>query len=178
MQGALTTKFDKYHRRYIAFNFKGKGNAQLLFQNAGKSKSFRVILSFSVQITPSPATEYKNSSWVCGWDRKIRPEDHRLASRGLPSDDKRWSWDRKIRPEDHRLASRGLPSDDKRWLWDRKIPPEDHRLASRGLPSDDKRWLWDRKIPPEDHRLASRGLPSDDKRWSRGTDFSIPSSHE
>ena len=26
-----------------------------------------------------------------GWDRKIRPEDHRLASLGLPSDDKRLS---------------------------------------------------------------------------------------
>ena len=26
-----------------------------------------------------------------GWDRKICPEDHRLASRGLLSDDKRWS---------------------------------------------------------------------------------------
>ena len=24
-----------------------------------------------------------------GWNRKIRPEDHRLASRGLPSDGKR-----------------------------------------------------------------------------------------
>ena len=24
--------------------------------------------------------------------KKIRSEDHRLASRGLPSDDKRWSW--------------------------------------------------------------------------------------
>ena len=34
---------------------------------------------------------YKNPSWVWGWDRKIRPEDQRLASRGLPSDDKRWS---------------------------------------------------------------------------------------
>ena len=25
------------------------------------------------------------------WDRQIRPEDHQFASRGLPSDDKRWS---------------------------------------------------------------------------------------
>ena len=39
-------------------------------------------------------------------------------------------------------------------------------------------WGWDRKIRPKDHRLASRGLPNDDNRWSRGTDFSIPSSHE
>ena len=31
--------------------------------------------------------EYKNPSWVWGWDRKICPEDHRLASQGLPSDD-------------------------------------------------------------------------------------------
>ena len=30
--------------------------------------------------------DYKNPTWVWGWDRKIRPEDHR----GLPSDDKRW----------------------------------------------------------------------------------------
>ena len=34
--------------------------------------------------------EYKNLSWAWGWDRKFRPEDHRLASRGLPSDVKRW----------------------------------------------------------------------------------------
>ena len=34
---------------------------------------------------------YKDPSWVWGWDRKIRPEDHRLASRGLPSDDNQWS---------------------------------------------------------------------------------------
>ena len=31
--------------------------------------------------------EYKNLSGVLGWDRKICPEVHRLASRGLPSDD-------------------------------------------------------------------------------------------
>ena len=62
---------------------------------------------------------YKNISGVWGRDRQIRPEDHRLASRGLPSDDKGTDfcedWDRNIRPEDHRLASRGLTSDDKRW---------------------------------------------------------------
>ena len=34
---------------------------------------------------------YKNRSWMWGWDKGICPEDHRLASRGLPSDDKRWS---------------------------------------------------------------------------------------
>ena len=34
---------------------------------------------------------YKNPSQVWGWDRKIRPEDHPLASEDLPSDDKRWS---------------------------------------------------------------------------------------
>ena len=39
-------------------------------------------------------------------------------------------------------------------------------------------WGWDRKICPEDHRMASRGLPSDGNWWSRGTDFSIPTSHE
>ena len=27
----------------------------------------------------------------CGSDRKIRPKDHRFASRGMPSDDKCWS---------------------------------------------------------------------------------------
>ena len=35
--------------------------------------------------------ECKHLSWVWGWDRKIHPEDHRLASQGLPSDDKQWS---------------------------------------------------------------------------------------
>ena len=35
--------------------------------------------------------EYKNLSWVWGQDRKIRPDDRHLASRGLPSDDKWWS---------------------------------------------------------------------------------------
>ena len=35
--------------------------------------------------------DYKNPSWVWGWDRKIRPEDHRLASRRLPRDDNRWA---------------------------------------------------------------------------------------
>ena len=35
---------------------------------------------------------FKNPSWVWGRDRIICPEDHRLASQGLPSDDKRWSW--------------------------------------------------------------------------------------
>ena len=34
---------------------------------------------------------YKNLSWVWGYDRKIRPENRRLAPRGVPSDDKRWS---------------------------------------------------------------------------------------
>ena len=53
-----------------------------------------------------------------GRDRKIRPEDHRLASRGLPS------------PDDHRLASRGLPSDDNWLLWG----------SSLGKPRDAKRW--------------------------------------
>ena len=37
--------------------------------------------------------DYKNLSWVWGWDRKICPEDHCLASRGLPSDDKQWWWE-------------------------------------------------------------------------------------
>ena len=46
-----------------------------------------------------------NLSWVWRWDRIIRPENRRLASRG---------WDRTIRPEDYLLASRGLPSDEKR----------------------------------------------------------------
>ena len=32
---------------------------------------------------------YKNPSWVWGQDRRIRLEDHRLAPRSLPSDDKR-----------------------------------------------------------------------------------------
>ena len=34
--------------------------------------------------------EYKNLWWVWGLDRKICPEDRHLASRGLPSYDKRW----------------------------------------------------------------------------------------
>ena len=34
---------------------------------------------------------YNNLSWVWGQYRKICPEGRRLASRGLPSDDKRWS---------------------------------------------------------------------------------------
>ena len=33
----------------------------------------------------------KNPSWVWQYDLKIHPEDHRMASRGLPTDDKRWS---------------------------------------------------------------------------------------
>ena len=37
---------------------------------------------------PSTDTEYKNISWVWEKDRNIRPEDRRLASRSLPSDDK------------------------------------------------------------------------------------------
>ena len=37
-------------------------------------------------------TVYKNLPCVWGWDRKIRLEDHSLASRGLPSDVKWWSW--------------------------------------------------------------------------------------
>ena len=35
--------------------------------------------------------DYENPSWVRGWNRKIHPKDHHLASRGLQSDDKRWS---------------------------------------------------------------------------------------
>ena len=35
--------------------------------------------------------EYKNTSWVWGWDRKIHPKDHWLASWVLPGDDKLWS---------------------------------------------------------------------------------------
>ena len=54
-----------------------------------------------------------------------------------------------------------------------------------GLKLSVKRFTWyiiriyhDRKIRPDGHRLASRGLSSDDKRWLRGTDLSIPYSHE
>ena len=43
------------------------------------------------KIKPEIGKYYKNSSWVWGWDRKICPKDHRLASRGLPNDDKWWS---------------------------------------------------------------------------------------
>ena len=40
------------------------------------------------QIFAIPSSqEYKNPSWVWGEDRKISPEDHQLASRGMPSDD-------------------------------------------------------------------------------------------
>ena len=39
-------------------------------------------------------------------------------------------------------------------------------------------WVWglDRKIRPKDYEAWR--VMSDDKRWSRGTDFSIPSSHK
>ena len=37
------------------------------------------------------AEDYKNLSWVWEWDRKICPENHRLALWGLPSDDNQWS---------------------------------------------------------------------------------------
>ena len=33
---------------------------------------------------------YMNPSWMRGWDRKFSPKDQRLASRGLPTNDKRW----------------------------------------------------------------------------------------
>ena len=63
------------------------------------------------------------------------------------------------------------------WWWYRNL-----QRFPKEVIEDDKDpsrvWGWFRKIRPEDHRLASRGLPSDDKRWSRGTDFSIPTSHE
>ena len=37
--------------------------------------------------------EYKNLPWEWGWERNIRPEDHCLASQGLPSDEKHWNSD-------------------------------------------------------------------------------------
>ena len=43
---------------------------------------------------PSIVTAKFEHSWVWGFDRKIRLDDHRLASLGLPSDDKRWSRER------------------------------------------------------------------------------------
>ena len=41
-QPAVTVEFKKYNRRYITFNFKGKGNAKLRFYNKDKSRSFQV----------------------------------------------------------------------------------------------------------------------------------------
>ena len=46
------------------------------------------FLDNRTQIVYDAYTNQYNPSCVCGWDRKIRPEDHRLALRGLPSDDK------------------------------------------------------------------------------------------
>ena len=46
-QAALKLEFKKYNRRYITFNFKGKGNAQLQFFNSDSSKSFKVHISYS-----------------------------------------------------------------------------------------------------------------------------------
>ena len=41
-QAALKFAFKKYNRRYITFNFKGKGNAQLQFFISDRSKKFQV----------------------------------------------------------------------------------------------------------------------------------------
>ena len=50
--------------------------------------------------------DYMNLSWVRWWDRKIHPEDHLLASRGLPRDDKWWS----------RRTDFSIPSSHKYWI--------------------------------------------------------------
>ena len=55
-----------------------------------------VLLLFSSklgvnEILGSSWMEYKNLSWVWGWNRKNGHKDHHLASRGSPRDDKRRS---------------------------------------------------------------------------------------
>ena len=42
---------------------------------------------FTSELQSMTEVEY-NTSGALGWDRKIHPEDHRLASQGLSSDDK------------------------------------------------------------------------------------------
>ena len=54
-------------------------------------KDPRMDLVYFLFLNAKATTEYKNLAWVWGLDRKIRPEDRRSASRGLPSDDKRWA---------------------------------------------------------------------------------------
>ena len=72
---------------YVAITF----SRQKYWQDKDLKNANNFVLA-SLAITNSLYWDYKNLSWVWGWDRKICPEDHRLASRGLPSDDKRWSW--------------------------------------------------------------------------------------
>ena len=43
-------------------------------------------------------------------------------------DYKVWEWDRKICTGDRRLASQGLPSDDKRWSWETEFPSHPHMI--------------------------------------------------
>ena len=51
----------------------------------GRCTSWSVLLLFACNM------EYKSLSWVWARASKFCPEDHRLASRGLQSNDKRWS---------------------------------------------------------------------------------------
>ena len=39
-------------------------------------------------------------------------------------------------------------------------------------------WVWWLDRNNKDRRMAALGLASDDKRWSKGTGFSIPTSHK
>ena len=43
-QKALEIAYQNYSRRYITFNFKGKGNAQLLLFNYNRAEQFKVYI--------------------------------------------------------------------------------------------------------------------------------------
>ena len=97
---------------------------------------------------------------------KSRYKFHRLASRGLPSDDNDSLASRGLSSDDSdSLASRGLSSDDSDSLASRGLSSDDSdSLASRGLSSDDSDSLASRGLSSDDSdSLATRGLSSDDK---------------
>ena len=67
-----------------------KGNSSSSNQDTGDWKvsgSWKYTIAELVQA----GRKYKDLSFVWGVDRKIRPEDHCLASRGFPSDSRLWS---------------------------------------------------------------------------------------
>ena len=61
----------RHHEAYRMMT-KGDPKGQLFLSHYHTNNGF-----FFLFIT---LTEYKNLSRISGWDRKIRPEDHRLAS--------------------------------------------------------------------------------------------------